>query len=64
MTMCKRNHTLRLSKADGMGVVAVFAKVVASPAVVAVLVGWAVPDRVPGLKLTADAAAVGERSGS
>ena len=46
-----------------MGVVAVFAKMVAPLAVMAVLTGWAVPDRVFGLKLLTEAAAVGEWCG-
>ena len=47
-----------------MGVVAVFAEVVVSPAVVAVPSCRTVPDRVLGLELVAEAAAVGEWSGS
>ena len=46
-----------------MGVVAVFAEVVAPLAVVAVLVGWAIPDCVSGLKLSTEAAAVREGCG-
>ena len=46
-----------------MGVVAVFAKVVASLAVVTVLAGWTIPDRVFGLKLLTEAAAVREWRG-
>ena len=43
-----------------MGVVAVFAEVVASPAVMAVFAGWAIPDHVSGLELLTEAAAVRE----
>ena len=46
-----------------MGVVAVFAKVVTSLAVVAILSCGTVPNRVSGLELFAEAAAVGEWSG-
>ena len=64
VAMGKGNNALRLRETNGMGVVAVFAEVVASTAVMTVLPGWAVPNRVLGLKLTAEAAAVGEWSGS
>ena len=46
-----------------MGVVAVFAKVVAPLAVVTVLAGWAIPDRVFGLELLTEVAAVREWRG-
>ena len=64
MTMSEGNNALRLREAEGVGVVAVLAEMVASPAVVTILSGQAVPDRVLGLELTAEAAAVGEWSGS
>ena len=47
-----------------MGVVAVLAEMIASPAIAAILSGRAVPNRVFGLELTAETAAVGEWSGS
>ena len=49
VAMSKRDHTLRLSEADGVGVVAVFAEMVVSPAIVAVPTCWAIPDCVFGL---------------
>ena len=63
MTMSERDYALRLREANGVGVVAVFAEVVTSPAVVTVPSGGAVPNRVFGLELMAKAAAVGEWSG-
>ena len=47
-----------------MGVVAIFASVVAPLAVVAVLVRWAVPDSMVGLELSTEAAVMGEWRGS
>ena len=64
MAMCEGNNALRLRETNGMGVVAVFAEVVASTAVMTILPGRTVPNRVLGLELTAEAAAVGEWSGS
>ena len=46
-----------------MGVVAVLAEVVASTAVVTVLAGRTIPDRVLGLELSTEAAVMGEGSG-
>ena len=43
-----------------MGVVAVLAEVVASPAIVAVLASWTIPDCVSGLQLFTESAAMRE----
>ena len=64
VAMSERNYALRFSETNGVGVVAVFAKVVASPAVVAVPSCWTIPDHVLWLELVAKAAAMGEWSGS
>ena len=61
--MGERNNALRLRETNGVGVVAVFAEVVATLAVVTVPPSRAVPNRVFGLELMAEAAAVGEWSG-
>ena len=62
--MSEGNNALRLREAEGVGVVAVLAEMVASSAIVTILSGRAVPDRVLGLELTTEAATVGEWSGS
>ena len=64
VAMSERDDALRLREAKGVGVVAVLTTMVASPTIVTVLACWTVPDRVSGLKLTTDAAAVGEGGGS
>ena len=63
MVVSEWNHAFRLGKAKGVQVVAVFAEVVASMTVVAVLTCWAIPDRVTGLELPTKVAAVGEWGG-
>ena len=64
VTMGEGNDALRLRETNGVRVVAVLTEMVASPAVVTVPPGGAVPNCVLGLKLAADAAAVGEWGGS
>ena len=64
MAMGKGNNALRLRETNGVGVVAVFTEMVASSAVVTIPSGRAVPNRVFGLELMAEAAAVGEWCGS
>ena len=61
--MSKWDHALRLGETDGVGVVAVLAEVVTSTAVVTVLASRTIPDRVLGLELSTEAAAMGKRSG-
>ena len=62
--MGEGDNALRFCETDGVGVVAVFAKMIASSAVVTIPPGRTVPDRVFGLELVAEAAAMGEWSGS
>ena len=62
--MGERNYALRLRETDGVGVVTVFAKMVVSSAVVTIPSSGTVPNRVFGLELMAEAAAMGEWSGS
>ena len=62
--MSERDDALQLREAKGVGIVAVFAEVVVSTAVMTIPPGRTVPDRVLGLELMAEAAAVGEWSGS
>ena len=64
VTVSEGDDALRLCETKGVGVVTVFAEVVASMAVVKILPGRTVPDRVLRLELTTEAAAVGEGSGS
>ena len=61
--MGKGDNALRLCETNGVGVVAVFTEVLAPSAVVTILPGWTVPNRVSGLKLMTEAAVVGEWSG-
>ena len=63
MMVSEGDYTLRLRKANGVGIVAVLAKVVAPLAIMAVLACWAIPDSMAGLELSTKAAAVGEWSG-
>ena len=64
VTVSEGDDALRLCETKGVGVVAVFAEVVTSTAVVTVPPGRTVPDRVFGLELMTEAATVGEWSGS
>ena len=64
MVMSKGDNALRLRETNGVGVVAVLTEVIASSAVMAVLPGRAVPNRVFGLELMAEATAMGEWGGS
>ena len=59
--MSERYHALGLGDTKGMWVRTVIASMVMPLAVMTVLVGWAVPDRVLGLDLFAEATAMGER---
>ena len=62
--MGEGNNALRLRETNGVGVVAVFTEMVASSAIVTIPPGGAVPNRVFGLELMTEVAAMGEWSGS
>ena len=62
--MGERDHTLGLGEANGVGVRAVFVRVVTSLAIVAILACRAIPDSVGRVDLSAKATAVREWEGS
>ena len=58
--MSEGNHTLGFGKTNGVGVRAVFVRMVTSLAIVAIPARWTVPDCVGRLKLSTEATAVRE----